>query len=617
MRFVLDESRPAAYTNYLAAERALAEGRVRLDNLPVHARLDVTTRCNLRCIQCVGIQARLAERDMDPEVLERIASEVLPTAAAVQYADGGEPFLYKQHPRTLELLSQHRHPYSRIFTNATLLDEALCRRLIECGLKDLAVSLDGATAPTFEGIRRGASFDRVVENLTRLRDLKRKLGSRLPVVTVHVVAMRDNLAELASIVRLAKELAAEEVIVYALNCYTPEMHAQSTASVPEETRRRLAEAIEVGMELGLPVRSPDLPTPPVPQRERVDERFYKGRLKVDRPAKSLPAGRQASFAVEVRNRSPFTWYSSLSPSAESNVAASYHVYAADGSLSRWEGERTPLPRHLRPGERAAFDVAVNLPERGGKLTLGFDLVNEGARWFGLEQRVRIMVSEAAAGHPLRGEVPVEATPTETQRCTHPWKYVALKVNGDVFPCRFLSLSMGNLRERSFAEIWNSDGYLHLRESILDGSYSLCRGASCPFACAPPGMFRSRVELSGPPPCGVPPGGIARVRLAITNLGTVSWNARPVGHDPTYYALSCSLFNEDGSLRPSRLEHDSLPHDVPPGSRVELDVEVPAPQRAGRDLIGFEMMKRHVFTFALHGNAVCQVPLPVEARTAPA
>jgi radical SAM protein with 4Fe4S-binding SPASM domain len=109
-------------------------------------------------------------------------------------------------------------------TNATLLDADVAGRLIELGLGWLHVSLDGATAATYEDVRHGTGlaprpgqFDRVVENLRTLLELRRRAGTCTPRVDVVFVAMRRNVHELSGVVDLGASLGVDEVWVQNLS----------------------------------------------------------------------------------------------------------------------------------------------------------------------------------------------------------------------------------------------------------------------------------------------------------------------------------------------------------------------------------------------------------------
>ena len=96
-------------------------------------------------------------------------------------------------------------------TNAVLLSPAVSKDLIQSGLSHLTVSLDGATAGTYEKIRVGAQFDTVVENVRRLVETRAQLNKRHPILSINMVIARENLHELHDLLRLAKNLGATEV----------------------------------------------------------------------------------------------------------------------------------------------------------------------------------------------------------------------------------------------------------------------------------------------------------------------------------------------------------------------------------------------------------------------
>jgi radical SAM protein with 4Fe4S-binding SPASM domain len=73
---------------------------------------------------------------------------------------------------------------------------------VRAGLAWLHVSIDGATAATYECIRDGARFARVAAHVRGLVDVKRTLGAERPDLSLVFVAMRRNVRELPDVVRL-------------------------------------------------------------------------------------------------------------------------------------------------------------------------------------------------------------------------------------------------------------------------------------------------------------------------------------------------------------------------------------------------------------------------------
>jgi radical SAM protein with 4Fe4S-binding SPASM domain len=186
--------------------------------LPEHLQLEITSACNLRCTMClVRYRApvnKLAGA-MPLALFTRIVDDV-PPLRRLTLQGLGEPLL---SPYLMDML---RYATARDIavgfnTNATLLTRARADALVRAGLSWLHVSLDGATAGTYEGIRDGASFRTTVTNLTGLVDAKRAAGARLPWIRVVFVAMRDNVSELPALVRLLARAGVDELHVQNLS----------------------------------------------------------------------------------------------------------------------------------------------------------------------------------------------------------------------------------------------------------------------------------------------------------------------------------------------------------------------------------------------------------------
>jgi MoaA/NifB/PqqE/SkfB family radical SAM enzyme len=91
----------------------------------------------------------------------------LPDLEQVTLQGLGEPLL---HPDLVAMVTAAKHRGLRVGfnTNGTLLTPDKAEALVAAGTDWMHVSMDGATAATFEHIRHGARFDQVLQNLRRL-----------------------------------------------------------------------------------------------------------------------------------------------------------------------------------------------------------------------------------------------------------------------------------------------------------------------------------------------------------------------------------------------------------------------------------------------------------------
>jgi MoaA/NifB/PqqE/SkfB family radical SAM enzyme len=79
----------------------------------------------------------------------------------------------------------------------------------------------------------------------------------------------------------------------------------------------------------------------------------------------------------------------------------------------------------------------------------------------------------------------EAAVVETnivgRTCLRPWSHLELASTGNAYMCcpSWLPLSVGNIKQSSAAEIWNSDAANAIRKSVEDGSFRYCSKTQCP------------------------------------------------------------------------------------------------------------------------------------------
>jgi radical SAM protein with 4Fe4S-binding SPASM domain len=175
--------------------------------------MDLTNRCNLSCRMCPRHHGHPPPIDLDLDVLRKIAVDLFPYASGVSLSCGGEPLMARHFDAALDIVAAAGVPHVDFVTNATLLTERRIRKVMSAGLRRIMVSLDAATPETYEDIRLGASFDRVIGNLRLLRRLKAEAGTPYPRLRLNLVLMRRNVRELPDYLRLARELGATEIDV--------------------------------------------------------------------------------------------------------------------------------------------------------------------------------------------------------------------------------------------------------------------------------------------------------------------------------------------------------------------------------------------------------------------
>ena len=103
----------------------------------------------------------------------------------------------------------------------------------------------------------------------------------------------------------------------------------------------------------------------------------------------------------------------------------------------------------------------------------------------------------------------------------------------------------------------------------------------------------------------------RLRARARNTGDSIWRHKIVGVGG-YVMLGAHLYGEDGQPITPNVSRAALPRDVAPGEAVELDVEVPVPERRGRFVLRLDMVSEWLAWFAQLGSPTPEYPLVVEA-----
>ncbi len=214
-------------------------------NGPFYATVDITRRCNLRCIGCryhslegaVHSGRDFGVEDISFDLYERFCKELsrMGTGEIILIGEG-EPLI---HPRIFDMIDLAKEKGMRVIllTNGTLLDDAKCRDIIKTGLDILKVSLWGSTPDEYEKNYPGTPtkyFERTVAGLKAMSALKRELNSALPAVYLHHPINRHNFQGLDRMVDLAHEVKCDFLSFSPLKPNKGEEQSPSALSAEEE-----------------------------------------------------------------------------------------------------------------------------------------------------------------------------------------------------------------------------------------------------------------------------------------------------------------------------------------------------------------------------------------------
>jgi radical SAM protein with 4Fe4S-binding SPASM domain len=198
--------------------------------------LRITDLCNLRCRTCgqwgesgflIGDDLkRRRQEEVPPSRYLRVLADLIRNGhRPLVYIWGGEPMLYGGILDLMGSITSLRLPVS-IATNGTRLAES-AEPMVKTPLFLLQVSVDGHCAELHNRLRpsagNGDNFDQVVKGLDSVRNMRRLLGSTLPLIASLTVISRENAAHLEDIYEAFRHRV--DLFVFYLSWWIDEEHA--------------------------------------------------------------------------------------------------------------------------------------------------------------------------------------------------------------------------------------------------------------------------------------------------------------------------------------------------------------------------------------------------------
>lgn len=206
--------------------------------------------CNLKCIMCeehspystfmdtLYKETGVKRRRMDFETVEQIftqaaelgVKEIIPSTM-------GEPLLYKQFDQIFDLAKQHDIKIN-LTTNGTFPKKTVKEwaKLIVPNTTDVKISWNGATEETSSEIMKGIDYNKAVTNVKEFIKYRNEYFNQTGYfcrVTFQLTFMRNNMHELADIIKLAASLGVDRVKGHQLWDHFEEIKNLSMKSSPE------------------------------------------------------------------------------------------------------------------------------------------------------------------------------------------------------------------------------------------------------------------------------------------------------------------------------------------------------------------------------------------------
>jgi len=214
---------------------SISEKHARILRGPHQWALDLTNKCNFRCLHCFnrsGESYVVKEELKDHEVLKFIndVAEMKPYNFCFC---GGEPLLRKKVLcKAAKILSKAGSMVSLV-TNGSLVTQDIVKELFESGVNNVQVSLDGAKSETHERLRQYKnSFELAIEAISTFR----KVG--IKDISIAFTPTVFNCSEFEEAFYLTKKLGVLEVRIQPLMILgRAQLHLRKLVPTPLQYRK--------------------------------------------------------------------------------------------------------------------------------------------------------------------------------------------------------------------------------------------------------------------------------------------------------------------------------------------------------------------------------------------
>lgn len=217
--------------------------------LPIHIQVETTNACNLRCASCHRDMLYPNPKMMKLEQFKKIFDEVRPEN--INVSGLGEPFL---NPELIEIIAYAKKGGATVncASNFTKVGDKI-DKIVKSGIDQIKISVDAADADTFFRIRAKDHYHTLIDNIQKLNQAKKELGSSKPVLRFNYALQQDNIGQLIDTIKLAAKLDVPGIYIQYLEYIDREDRKKRLVGnlSQNELKKALLAAEQVAKELNI------------------------------------------------------------------------------------------------------------------------------------------------------------------------------------------------------------------------------------------------------------------------------------------------------------------------------------------------------------------------------
>lgn len=176
--------------------------------LPAILQIEPNLTCNAKCPLCPmgNGSIKRPENQISLELFQDVILQVQEFTYAIELWRFGEPFLHSNIYEMISYATSHGL-YVRTSTNGyPFYKRENIKKMIDSRLSEIIVGIEGDNQDTHELYRKGTNLAKIIDGLELLKEEKKRAGVLLPKVTIQMIALRQNEAEINQVSSLAQIL---------------------------------------------------------------------------------------------------------------------------------------------------------------------------------------------------------------------------------------------------------------------------------------------------------------------------------------------------------------------------------------------------------------------------
>ena len=177
---------------------------------PIQLDFELNASCNMRCPMCPisaeSPKGKGKKTWFDFEFFKEILEySVKKGTQAIKLNYINEPLIRNDFIKFIHFAKKIGILDIYFSTNGMLLNEDISKELINSGLTRIQISIDAITEETYDKVRPGGDYKKILSNVLSFIELKKKLNSNLPLTRVNFVKTEINHKELNKFIEFWKD----------------------------------------------------------------------------------------------------------------------------------------------------------------------------------------------------------------------------------------------------------------------------------------------------------------------------------------------------------------------------------------------------------------------------